>query len=156
MSELVKKSIFKQKTFRKVYVIHRECSITRPIVVMYIKTIDEEIMDSDQNIYTCDLEMPLLEIGDLFYIEEKNMTVKIQARIRTSSNNVCYEVEPKIIEDEKTKESYDKCVNIVGNFDSIDAEYRSLKNEYRNLKRDFDQIREHPFRFLTNKKILNK
>lgn len=148
MSKLVKKSIFKQKTSRKIYVIHRENMgdmthhddksgrwFADPLSLVLHKDGIEEIIGSEQIIYICDLEIPLLEIGELFYIEEKDITVKIKERIRSSNNSVCYEVEPKIIEDEVTKQSLEKCEKVI-----FDFEY--TKKERDDAKRECAELRE--------------
>jgi hypothetical protein len=82
-------------------------------------------------VFTCNLEMPLLEIGENFYIEEKNLLVKIDSRCRTSKENVVYYIEPLSIEDEETRNSKLIIEEAITNRKTI----ANLQHENNDLKR---------------------
>lgn len=103
-----KKSIFKQATYRNLYKFKlkqdnnplyslRDRTIFE--IVKYHKYIKEEV------IHTCNLEMPILNAGDLFYITELDKLVTITDSVRTSDNSYMYLCEPQYIEDEKSLDS---------------------------------------------------
>ncbi len=103
---IIKKSIFRQKTFAKRYglVVDETSEINNCIKTYKINCITN--MDSpieDKEIFTCNLSLPLLKSGERFYIEELGLLVIIESSYRTSSDAVCYYIEPKIVNDEITK-----------------------------------------------------
>lgn len=106
---LVKRSIFKQQTYAKRYGFsfynRRRGELWGESKVECFKN---EEMINEQEIFVCDLEMPLLEIDEKFYIEELNQLVTITQRWRTSKDSVIYYIEPELIEDKESKIQLDK------------------------------------------------
>lgn len=64
----------------------------------------KELLEESE-IFTCNLEMPMLEEKESFYIEELNLLVKIEEKYRTSKENVVYYIESELIDDEETEKS---------------------------------------------------
>lgn len=85
--DIVKNSIFKQKTFANVYFYH-------PYDDQIVKTQGKKELKAE-TLHTCKLAMPLLNKGELFYIEEIDMVVEIKTVVRTSKENVLYIVDSK-------------------------------------------------------------
>lgn len=101
MEELmVKKSIFRQKQLKELYSKDNYNS-GKPSLNPYV---DRE-QTGDDYTYECNLEMPLLKEGELFYIEEDDKTLSVRQVIRTSKDNILYICEPNIIGD---REAYNK------------------------------------------------
>ena len=63
----------------------------------------EKYWVENKEIYVCDIDRPLLEIGEMFFLQHINRYVTIQRVIRTSENEVIYLVEDTYftIEEEK-------------------------------------------------------
>lgn len=99
MEELiVKKSIFKQKQFKELYFkdYYEDGKPSK-----FLNSRQEEI--SEEYKFECNLVMPLLELGKIFYIEEDDKLVKIKNVIRTSKDNVLYECCANVMEDSEEK-----------------------------------------------------
>lgn len=139
-NKLVKTSVFKQEVHRKVYELYSGYETDMRSFIMHYHINDlvlksEKISESE--IFKCDLEMPLLNAGEEFYIEELDKTVKILKRVRTSKENVCYYVEPELIEDEETKRTKELAEQTKLNYemhkDELDN-YKRERNELKNFK----------------------
>ena len=106
--EIIKASMFRQKVFAKRYYCLVMCGNRwgyNKVSAINIQAAAEQNFLEDSEFFNCDLEMPLLEIGDHFFIEELNELVYIKSRYRTSSNKVVYYIDDKYIEDDKTRET---------------------------------------------------
>lgn len=105
---MVKRSIFKQQIFAKRYKVARKevlpfsyHSLCDTQLFYTVNESGSKLIKEDE-IFVCDLEMPMLQIEEKFYIEEKEMLVTIKSRYRTSKENVVYYIESKLVEDEYT------------------------------------------------------
>lgn len=94
-----RKSIFKGDKGRKIYYYS-------PYVFSFI---DSRIEISEKGVafYECELEVPPLEKGERFYINELDATYTIGDKARSVDGELVYYVEEyiEIIEDEKTEDS---------------------------------------------------
>jgi len=97
--ETVKRSIFKQTTYANAYYVTGNGEIGKGMSFKELRT--EVISD-------CSLDLPLLDKGDKFYIEEKEIVVIIESVLRTSKDNVLYIVEGNSEDDteEEMSKSY--------------------------------------------------
>jgi len=134
--QLVKQSIFKQEQHRRTYefmntVVDRYYLNGNRYYAGMIMTKTEKVDESE--IFLCDLEMPMLDVGEEFYIEELDKTVIIRKRVRSSKENVCYYVDPEIIEDEESKRTKELSENQQNKFNVF-------KNELTNLKKFKKQV----------------
>lgn len=101
-NEIVKTSIFLQRTFKRRYVPYVYKSSSG-----WISYMEEAVSATEEEICRCNIALPLLERGEMFYIEEIEKMVKINGRHRTSKDLVVYDLEPKVIDDEETIETYE-------------------------------------------------
>jgi hypothetical protein len=128
----VKKSIFKQEIYRKIYnFLSNTCENKYSLYGNYNSYINinyEKI--KEEEIFTLELEMPLLNEGEEFYIEELNKTVKILKRIRSSKENVCYYVEREIIEDEETIRTKERCEKIQEKYEENKKFKEQVENSF--------------------------
>ena len=110
--EIMKHSIFKQDIKAKRYRIVQDGGMYSYSNGYYKKSIvtgfSSEVFET-REIFNSNIEMPLLEIGDKFYIEELSKIVHIKDRIRTSKENVLYQIEDEIVEDGESADSLAKC-----------------------------------------------
>jgi len=136
---LVKTSIFKQEQHRVIYdflnyILDGEYS-GRKYYYGLITSKTEKI--SEQEIFTCSLEMPLLSEGEEFYIEELSKTVKIKKRVRSSKESVYYYVEPEYIEDEESLNTKNRCRKLQDSFNMYEQKVKDLENFKKQVEKSF-------------------
>lgn len=157
---MIKKSIFRQQTFAKRYELTTETEeidwyyegkfhrVNKYIDTQKIKYVLGKELIEDKEIFTCDLILPLLRNGEQFYIEELELLVTIKSNCRTSSEEVCYYVEPKIINDEMTEKTLNEVKEILGEkLQSIVLDVRRLKH----IKNELDKIKSSFWYKIINK-----
>ena len=155
MADVIK-SIFRQREVEKLYYLH----YYHPYSMMPIYR-NEEIKNvglgtkinknnviADKVIGSYDIEIPMLEIGEEFFLHDVQEIVKITNRMRSSDGSITYYVEDKEVETENTKKTYDECVEKI-------AHYKYEKEKFEKLKKEFDEYKakyKYEHRFF-NKKI---
>ena len=97
---------------------------------------------SDDIIGTYDVEIPLLEPGNKFYLHDINEVVTIKERMRSSDGTIIYYCTDKLIETENTKESFKKCQLQKEKFDELQEKNNSLKEQIRKVKFEFAQYKD--------------
>ena len=127
------RSVFRQRKVEKIYYIDgvRRSIYNKP--EFYICDTDLNIL-SDDIIGTCDIEIPLLEPDDKFFLHDINETVTIKERIRSSNGNIVYYCEDKLVETEKTKESFEKCQLQLEKLYEMKIEIDVLRKRIRELE----------------------
>ena len=145
-----KRSIFKQKVYAKRYEVRLIKYYTYSNCGYNLEyRIAESTSDliEEKEIFTCDLEMPLLEVGDKFYIEELKLLVTIKERYRTSKENVVYFIDNKFIEDEQTTASKQDAENLF----IQRKENKSKLQELNEIIKEKDEIiKKYNYSFLGN------
>ncbi len=165
--QIVKNSIFKQRVFRKEYEFIGRAEYRKDYGSgmwcknkIYHLQIDEKLIEiKNEEVFRCELEMPILNINEKFYIEEKDVLVTIKEQYRTSKENIIYIVEDKIIENSITKDSKDKAEILREKFnifkDANEELEKHLNNITSKLNRYKTYIREIQksfwFRFIKEK-----
>ena len=140
------KSVFRRKEFEKIYEFGiREyirvddyfhtctwgCSIIdpkKPSSNCYLT----EIADIELGIY--DVEMPMLEVGDEFFLHDIKELVKIKSRFRSSDGSVTYYVEDKVIETENTQKSKDLVNKQLENWNHEEEKFEKIRKEFDEYK----------------------
>ena len=152
MSEVIR-SIFRQREIEKLYELKEfkrydiYSDITSRCVVA-MGNYDEVI--SDREIGRYDIEIPMLEIGDKFFLHDIQEVVVIKSKMRSSDGSITYYTEDKIIETEKTKKSYEECTNKVEQWDYEKKKFEKLEKEFDEYKKKY----KYKNRFF-NKKLKN-
>jgi len=127
-NEIVKKSIFRQKTYVRRYSLeysqYNYMFSTRSRKELNIDSSSNLV--SDEEIFVCNLEMPLLEDGEEFFIDELNTSVVIESRCRSSLGSVIYYVRSKHVDDEETKRTFDE----LHKYKELYDKYNKLENMY--------------------------
>ena len=136
MSDVVK-SVFRQRTVEKIYGIK---SIDYLSFYTDSKRIEiseaDKIVLSDKVIGTYDIEIPMLEKGEEFFLHDIEKTVKVQKRMRSTDGSTTYYVEDEFVETENSKKSYEFCANKIAQFE----EFMKYKEEYKYKHRFFNFI----------------
>ena len=116
------KSILRRKTFEKLYYVGitdwvnispNYCLCTHGRTDK-LTSCTENVEISDEEIGRYDIEIPLLEVGDEFYLHDIQELVKIKSRTRGSDNSITYYVEDRLIETENTTRTKKECDDKVG------------------------------------------
>ena len=128
------KSIFRQREVERIYGIkHNNEIILETETVQVIDDIKRCVL-SDKVIGTYDIEMPVLEIDEEFFLDDIGEVVRVKKRMRSSDGSITYYVEDKVTETERTQKSYEFCVNRISQFE----EFMKYKEEYKYKHRFFN------------------
>ena len=137
----VLRSIFRQREVEKIYRLKVMEYHSDGYFSFYSRSVgfeaNEEIILSDKEIGRYDIEIPMLEVGNEFFLHDIQEVVVIKSKMRSSDGSVTYYVEDKIIETENTKKSYEECNKIVENYDNQEKENRKLKEEFDKYKEKY-------------------
>ena len=91
---------------------------------------------SDKVIGTYDIEIPMLEKGEEFFLHNIDKVVKIKNRMRSTDGSITYYVEDEFVETENSKKSYEFCANKIAQYE----EFMDYKKEYKYKHRFFNFI----------------
>lgn len=132
---ITKKSIFKQAIYRNLYVfkaIGME-TVYSSVIHEQARIHKENELIKDGILYTCDLELPVLNIGEKFYITELNKQLIIKDRVRASDNSYIYICEGEYVDDEKslyTKRIAEAQKTLYFNNKNAEKELEKIKNHW--------------------------
>ena len=147
MSDTVK-SIFRQRELEKLYelkycgtyyiFIHREPNVN------LVSVSNTENVISDKVIGTYDIEIPMLEVGDEFFLHDIQEVVKVKSKMRSSDGSITYYVEDKVVETENTKKTYAECRQKIEHykyekekFEDLEKRLDACKEEFAEYKREY-------------------
>ena len=137
------KSIFRRKQYEAVYQIG-VLETVYPNSFILGETSNNNVMSyknknelSDTAIGEYDIDLPLLEVGDEFFLQDIQELVKIKSRTRSSDGSVVYYVEDEIIETENSKISKEECDKKVASWWQNERKYLDLKNEFDEYKEKY-------------------
>lgn len=118
------KSIFRQRKVAGKYV-------TDLFGGTYLKETDEVI--SDEIIGEYDINIPLLEKNEEFFLSDIVQIVVIKKRLRSSDGSITYYVEDEIVETEDQKKKFEDYM-----YNELRREFRDYKREYKYKNRFFN------------------
>lgn len=122
MAEKVK-SIFRQRKVEGEYV-------TSIFGTTRLEKIGKVI--SDEIIGEYDIDIPLLEKDEEFFLSDIVQIVKIKKRLRSSDGSITYYIQDEIVE---TKDQKKKLEDV---YDELRAEFDAYKKEYKYRKKFFN------------------
>lgn len=136
MSDVVK-SVFRQREVEKIYGINRRkySFLYQHTDRMEIDELEKRVL-SDKVIGTYNIEIPMLEKGEEFFLEDIEKVVKIKSRMRSTDGSTTYYVEDEIVETENSKKSYEFCANKIAQFEEL----IKYKEEHKYKHRFFNFI----------------
>ena len=102
MSDVVR-SIFRQREVEKLYEINRYCNTYFSLDRNYLDVtmnvrVNEDNVISDKEIGRYDIEIPMLEIDDEFFLHDIQEVVVIKSRMRSSDGSITYYVKDNLVE----------------------------------------------------------
>ena len=138
MSDTVK-SIFRQREIEKLYELRYLGNswfyprIEQDVALSAIS--NNENIISDKVIGTYDIEIPMLEVGDEFFLHDIQEVVKVKSKMRSSDGSITYYVEDKVVETENTKKTYAECRQKI-------EHYKYEKEKFEDLEKRLDTCKE--------------
>lgn len=117
------KSIFRQRKVAGKYV-------TDLFGETYLKKTDKVIADDVIGEY--DIDIPLLEKNEEFFLADIMQIVVIKKRLRSSDGSITYYVEDEIVETEDQKKKLEEM------YDELLREFRDYKREYKYKNKFFN------------------
>lgn len=117
------KSIFRQRKVAGKYV-------TDLFGKTYLKKTDKVIADDVIGEY--DIDIPLLEKNEEFFLADIMQIVVIKKRLRSSDGSITYYVEDEIVETEDQKKKLEEM------YDELLREFRDYKREYKYKNKFFN------------------
>lgn len=117
------KSIFRQRKVAGKYV-------TDLFGETYLKKTDKVIADDVIGEY--DIDIPLLEKNEEFFLADIMQIVVIKKRLRSSDGSITYYVEDDIVETEDQKKKLEEM------YDELLREFRDYKREYKHKNKFFN------------------
>lgn len=146
----VMKSIFRQREIEKLYelkaVSRYDYCMSRYSNRVIAVGNDEKVI-SDKEIGRYDIEIPMLEVGDEFFLHDIKEVVVIKSVMRSSDGYIIYYVEDKIIETKNTKKSYEECNNRIDHWGYEKEKFEELEKEFEEYKKKY----KYENRFLNKK-----
>lgn len=96
----------------------------------YLKETDEVI--SDEIIGEYDIDIPLLERNEEFFLSDITQTVKIEKKLRSSDGSITYYIQNEIVETEDQKKKLEDA------YDELRKKFCDYKREYKYKKKFFN------------------
>lgn len=155
MADVVK-SIFRQREIEKLYELYyyggwyslnrfkREESVGLSTISNTKQII------SDKVIGTYDIEIPMLEIGDEFFLHDINEVVKVKNKMRSSDGSITYYVEDKVVETENTRKTYAECRKKIEHWNHEQSKFDDLKQRIEELE-EYKKEYKYKHRFFNKK-----
>lgn len=148
MNDVVK-SVFRQREIEKLYKL-RYCgsgyfglfsSRTERDVNLTAISNKENII-SDKVIGTYDIKIPMLKIGDEFFLHDIQEIVKVKNKMRSSDGSIIYYVEDKVIETENTKKTCAECREKIEHYKYEKDKFDDLENRLNSCKKEFEEYKK--------------
>ena len=144
MAETVK-SIFRQREVEKLYTMNMvntlSSSYKNEWTIKVISNFQSEPL-SDKIIGEYDVEIPLLEAGEHFFLHDIEQMVTIKSRMRNSDGSITYYIEDKLVETENTRKSKEKCDAEFKDQTDYKDRFFGMQKSYKELKEEFNQYKE--------------
>lgn len=122
------KSIFRQRQCEKLYCItnHRYYNFS---MLDYYANTDNVLSDNQLTVH--DVEAPLLEPGEHFFLHDLQKEIVIKSRLRSSDGTIIYYAEDEVVETENTKKSLEECKEEILRYKKLEKEFEEYKEKYK-------------------------
>ena len=129
------RSIFRQKYYEKLYEIEKDYS-SNIFGNVYKRECFGALL-KEEIICTCDVEIPLLESGEQFFITDIQKEVTIKSRMRSSDGSVTYYVEDELVDTENTEKTLRECDEILSGKKDLEIEYGKLHGKFKDYVKQY-------------------
>lgn len=142
MSEVYKinkpvKSIFRQRVIENLYYLRGWGFFNNDEKDKFITSRDG-IVVSDKIIGEYDIDVPLLEEGDKFYLNDIKEAIVVEKRIRSSDGSIVYFVEDKHVDTDNSKKTMEECNQKIAYIQAQKKEFETYKQKYKYKHRFFN------------------
>lgn len=128
------RSIFRQKYCEKLYKIEKGWSSLRD--TGYLKEF-AGILIKEEIICTCDVEIPMLEPGEQFFLADIQKEVIIKSRMRSSDGSIVYYVENELVDTENTERTLRECNEMFSENKRLEDNYDKLREKFENYTKEY-------------------
>lgn len=128
------RSIFRQKYCEKLYKIEKGWSSLRD--TGYLKEF-AGILIKEEIICTCDVEIPMLEPGEQFFLADIQKEVIIKSRMRSSDGSIVYYVENELVNTENTERTLRECNEMFSENKRLEDNYDKLREKFENYTKEY-------------------
>lgn len=128
------RSIFRQKYCEKLYKIEKGWSSLRD--TGYLKEF-AGILIKEEIICTCDVEIPMLEPGEQFFLADIQKEVIIKSRMRSSDGSIVYYVEDELVDTENTEMTLRECNEMFSENKILEDNYDKLREKFENYTKEY-------------------
>ena len=144
MADVIK-SIFRQREVEKLYELYYygddiygfySIKKYKPDVGLSTR-INKDNVISDKVIGSYDIEIPMLEIGDEFFLHDIQKVVVIKNKMRSSDGSITYYVVDEAVETENTKKTYDECMEKITYHNCEKEKLKKLEKEFEDYKKEY-------------------
>lgn len=134
------KSIFRQRQCEKLYRVTRHYYYSSSVLEHYADTSN---VLSDNQLTVHDVEAPLLEPGEHFFLHDLQKEIVIKSRLRSSDGTTVYYAEDEVVETENTKKSLEECKEEILKYEKLNEKIEKLEKEFEEYKEKYKY--EHKF-----------
>lgn len=140
-------SIFRQREIEKLYELgvknkYEYNFIFSKVDETLVEVENEDKVISDKEIGRYNIDIPMLEVGDEFFLHDINELVTIKSRTRSSDGSIIYYIDDKIIETDNTRKSYAECREKIEHWKYEKEKYKELEEKLKNLNKEFDEYKK--------------
>lgn len=136
MSNIVK-STFRQRKIERIYSLCSEQpNLWNRVVCLSTYAQNANIL-ADEIIGQYDVEIPMLEVGDEFFLHNIGKIVKIKKRMRSSDNTITYYVEDDFVETERSEKTKAECEYKLCNKEELEAKVEEIQQKFDDYKSEY-------------------
>jgi len=156
------KSVFRQKEYEKRYYVSLRNNEHWTVgAERLIQSCKSAICLSDKEVGSYEIELPKLEVGEKFFLNDVVKEVTIQSVLRSSDGSITYYIEDILIETEESKTSLkeskeelletrkltEELNKTIGQNRKSEEQCHFYKNSYQSLKEEHEHYEKtHPYR----------
>lgn len=137
------RSVFRRREVEKIYEINRYKYSVYYDDLLDVRMNMRENTDniiSDKEIGRYDIELPMLGVGDKFFLHNIQEEVVIKSRLRSSDGSIVYYVKDKLVETENTKRTREECDKVMREFKEVKEKFNKYASKYKYAHRFFNFI----------------
>lgn len=129
------KSIFRQRVIENLYCLEGFGFFDEKDKFI---TSRDGVVVSDKIIGEYDIDVPLLEKGEEFYLSDIKEAIVVEKRMRNSDGSIVYFVEDKYVDTDNSKKTMEECNQKIAYIKAQKKEFETYKQKYKYKHRFFN------------------
>lgn len=129
------KSIFRQRVIENLYCLKGFGFFDEKDKFI---TSRDGVVVSDKIIGEYDIDVPLLEKGEEFYLSDIKEVIVVEKRMRNSDGSIVYFVEDKYVDTDNSKKTMEECNQKIAYIKAQKKEFETYKQKYKYKHRFFN------------------